>query len=296
MPEVMARRDTFVIGHPIAHSRSPMIHGYWLAQHGLTADCAYRAIDVAPEQLAGFFRDLVSGETGFVGGNVTIPHKQAAFALADRPDAIASALGAANTIWIENGKICASNTDGYGFLANLDAMAPGWDHARKHAVVLGAGGAARAIIHALTLRGFAHVGVFNRSHQRAADIAAAYPTVVKAFELSALEEALVNANLFVNTTSLGMTGKTALDIDIAGLPADCVVADIVYVPLETDLLARARKRGLRTADGLGMLLHQAVPGFERWYGKRPEVTAELRALVVDDITAGINAVQKQAAP
>lgn len=274
----MAEKKAFVTGHPIAHSRSPKIHGYWLNKYGI--DGSYRAIDVAPADFADFLKSL--GENGYRGGNVTIPHKEAAFAGVARRDHAADAIGAVNTLWFEDGLLWGGNTDGYGFAANLDDHAPGWA-ANGPAVVLGAGGASRAVIHALKERGIKDVRIVNRTLARAEELSRHFGAGVSAHPPSALGELLADAGLLVNTTALGMHGNEVLAADPAGLPDHAVVTDIVYVPLETPLLAAARARGLRTVDGLGMLLHQAVPGFERWFGRKPEVTPELRRLIVADI-------------
>lgn len=267
----------FVCGHPIGHSRSPMIHGEWLRRYGIAG--SYDRIDVAPDRFEDFLTTL--RKQGFAGGNVTIPHKEAAFRLVDHRDAAAEAIGAVNTVWIEDGQLYGSNTDAYGFAANLDAGAPGWDSGRT-ALVLGAGGAARAIVHALATRGFNDIRIANRTVERAAELAGAFPGAT-AHGLDAADELATDADLLVNTTSVGMRGETELPVNVDSLPDRAVVTDIVYVPLETPLLATARRRGLVAVDGLGMLVHQAVPGFERWFGRRPEVTPELRALIVADI-------------
>ncbi|MCO5081481.1 MAG: shikimate dehydrogenase [Rhizobiaceae bacterium] len=271
----------FVCGHPIAHSRSPKIHGYWLRQHGIAG--SYEAVDVAPPDFAAFLRSLASH--GFRGGNITIPHKEAAFALADCRDEAAEAIGAANTLWLEDGKLHASNTDAYGFAANLDARAPEWRRARA-AVVLGAGGSSRAVVHALKSRGIADIRIVNRTLARAVELAHHFGDGVSAHEAAILPELLPGADLVVNTTSLGMKGAGDLPSDPAFMASGAIVTDIVYVPLETPFLAAARRHGLKTVDGLGMLLHQAVPGFERWFGVRPEVTPELSAMIVSDLDAG----------
>ncbi|MGE3305785.1 MAG: shikimate dehydrogenase [Rhizobiaceae bacterium] len=277
-PRGSRSRRAFVCGHPIAHSRSPMIHGHWLRTHGI--DGSYGAVDVAPEDFAVFFDGLA--QAGYAGGNVTIPHKEAAFARVAHRDAAAQAIGAVNTLWLEDGQVVGGNTDVTGFLANLDEGAPGWDSA-KVAVVVGAGGAARGIVYGLQQRGIRDIRIANRTHARAAELADHFGAGVSAHGSDALREISADAGLLVNTTSLGMHGASELPADPAWLPATAVVHDIVYVPLETPLLAAARGRGLRTVDGLGMLLHQAVPGFEKWFGVRPTVTPELRALVVADI-------------
>jgi shikimate dehydrogenase len=218
---------------------------------------------------------------GFVGANVTLPHKERALALTV-PDERARAVGAANTLWYEAGKLRSTNTDIEGFINNLDASAKGWD-AVEDALVLGAGGASRAVVFGLLGRGIKRVHVANRTAERAHTLAQQFGATVHPIAWAAIGEALPQAGLLVNTTSLGMHGQPALEVEIGTLPSQAIVADLVYVPLETPLLAAARARGLRTADGLGMLLHQAVRGFELWFGHRPEVTPELRALVEADL-------------
>jgi shikimate dehydrogenase len=258
-----------------------MIHGYWLKRYVLAG--SYEAIDVAPQETAAFFSTLK--ERGFAGGNVTIPHKEAAFAAVARRDEAAEMIGAVNTLWFEGDVLVGGNTDAAGFAANLDEFAPGWTKVGP-AVVLGAGGAARAVIHALKERGFADIRVLNRTVSRAEELADRFGEGVSAHPLAATQEVTADAGLLVNTTALGMAGKGGEDdlpADPAALPRHAIVTDIVYVPLETPLLAAARRHGLKTVDGLGMLLHQAVPGFERWFGKRPEVTEELRQMIVSDM-------------
>jgi shikimate dehydrogenase len=274
-------RRAFVCGHPIAHSRSPLIHGFWLQHYGIAG--TYEAIDVAPQDFARFAGSL--REEGFAGGNVTIPHKEAAFAAVIRHDAAAEMIGAVNTLWFEGNALVGGNTDAEGFAANLDEFAPGWEKAGS-AVVLGAGGAARAVIHALQQRGVTDIRIVNRTLERARELADRFGAGVSAHGAGAAAELLGDAGLLVNTTALGMHGNDDLAADPQHLPAGAIVTDIVYVPLETPLLDTARRRGLKTVDGLGMLLHQAVPGFERWFGIRPEVSAELRALIVADMEAG----------
>ncbi|KQU62670.1 shikimate dehydrogenase [Aminobacter sp. DSM 101952] len=274
----MAELKAFVCGHPIAHSRSPLIHGHWLKSYGI--DGSYTAIDVAPADFAAFLGGLAAA--GLRGGNVTIPHKEAAFAAVQRRDEAAEQIGAVNTLWFEDGVLWGGNTDAYGFAANLDHLAPGWAEGDV-AVVLGAGGASRAIIHALQQRGFKDIRIVNRTVARAEQLAGQFGTGVTAHPPAATPELLGDASLLVNTTALGMHGNEGLPADPATLPGHAIVTDIVYVPLETPLLAAARALGLKTVDGLGMLLHQAVPGFERWFGRRPEVTADLRNLIVADM-------------
>lgn len=268
-----------VLGWPARHSRSPMIHGHWLARHGI--DGVYEHAEVSPEDFPAFVRGFE--EAGIVGGNVTIPHKETAFDLVDEADSEARALGAVNTLWLEDGRLFGANTDGLGFLANLDERAPGWEQNASVAVVLGAGGAARSVARALASRGFDRIVVANRTASRAEAVAALAGPAGVAVGFDELWRWLPRTRLLVNATSLGMTGKEPLDLHVGELPEGAVVNDLVYVPLETGLLARAREIGARPVDGLGMLLHQAVPGFERWFGARPEVTEELRALVAADI-------------
>jgi shikimate dehydrogenase len=265
-----------VIGWPVEHSRSPSIHRYWLAQYGV--DGAYEKEAVRPEDLASFLGSLE--KRGYVGANVTLPHKEAALRLAAVADEAARAIGAANTLWLDQaGRLCAGNTDAYGFITNLETEAPSWNEGRRPAIVLGAGGAARAILHGLLSEGAASIVVSNRTRARAEELAKTFGPSVTVADWADRESALDGVGLLVNTTSLGMTGKDTLDLDLAALPADAVVADIVYSPLETELLAAGRARGNRTVDGLGMLLYQAVPGFERWFGVRPKVTPKLRAQI-----------------
>ncbi|PWK63420.1 shikimate dehydrogenase [Aminobacter sp. AP02] len=268
----------FVCGHPIAHSRSPIIHGHWLDSYGI--DGSYAAIDVAPADLLNFLGGLAAA--GYRGGNVTIPHKEVAFASVQRRDEAAEQIGAVNTLWFEDGVLWGGNTDAYGFAANLDHLAPGWTKGDV-AVVLGAGGASRAIIHALKQRGFKDIRIVNRTVGRARELVDQFGAGVSAHAQAATTELLVDASLLVNTTALGMHGNEGLPADPASLPGHAIVTDIVYVPLETPLLAAAKARGLKTVDGLGMLLHQAVPGFELWFGHRPEVSAKLRDLIVADL-------------
>jgi shikimate dehydrogenase len=267
-----------LIGWPAAHSRSPIIHKYWLKSFGIDGD--YRIEAVKPEDLAAFVAHL-SGR-GYVGANITLPHKERVLALTDA-DARARAVGAANTLWLDAGKLRATNTDVEGFLDNLDASSPGWDQTRE-ALVLGAGGAARAVLFGLIERGFNTIHVANRTLPRAEELARQFGASVKPVAWDRVAALLPRAALLVNTTSLGMKGQPPLDVDVDLLPAGATVADAVYIPLDTALLNAARARGLKTADGLGMLLHQAVRGFSLWFGKQPQVTVELRALVEADLT------------
>ncbi len=270
-------RAACLIGWPAAHSRSPLIHHYWLRKLGIEG--GYNIEAVPPEGFAEFVLHLSTH--GFVGANVTIPHKERALMLS-KPDERARAVGAANTLWYEGDELRSTNTDIEGFIGNLDACAPGWDTASE-ALVLGAGGSSRAVVFGLIERGITRVHVANRTIERARALADQFGPGVEPVAWDAISDLLPRAGLLVNTTSLGMHGQPELELDAGLLPSHAVVADLVYVPLETPLLAAARARGLKTADGLGMLLHQAVRGFELWFGQRPEVTSELRALIEADL-------------
>jgi len=267
-----------LIGWPAAHSRSPLIHHYWLRTLGVEGGYVIEA--VPPDEFKDFIFRL--SLRGFAGANVTIPHKERALSLS-KPDERARAVGAANTLWFENGELRSTNTDVEGFINNLDASAPGWAGCEE-ALVLGAGGAARAVVFGLLDRGIKRVHLANRTIARARALADQFGASVLPVAWDGFGDILPRAKLLVNTTSLGMKGQPQLELDVGRLPSYAVVADLVYVPLDTPLLAAARARGLKTADGLGMLLHQAVRGFELWFGQRPEVTAELRALVEADLT------------
>jgi shikimate dehydrogenase len=273
-----APRAACVVGWPVEHSRSPLIHNYWLKRYGI--DGEYRREAVRKEDFAAFIGTLAA--RGYLGANVTVPHKEAAFALS-QPDEQARAVGAVNTLWLENDVLRSTNTDVEGFLDNLDACAPHWDRGAGKALVLGAGGAARAVIHGLSSRGVERIVVANRTANRAEALQASFGKRVQVADWARLEAELADAAVVVNTTTLGMHGQPALALDLARLQSHAIVADIVYVPVVTPLLAAAKARGLVTADGLGMLLHQAVRGFALWFGKTPEVTGELRALVEADL-------------
>ena len=270
-------RAACLIGWPVGHSRSPLIHKHWLTTLGIAGD--YRIEAVQPDAVADFVSRLAAH--GYVGANVTIPHKERVLALTV-PDDRARAVGAANTLWLDGGVLRATNTDVEGFIGNLDACAPGWDTASE-ALVLGAGGSSRAVVFGLIERGIARIHVANRTPARAQELAGRFDGRVNAVDWSAVPDLIGRVGLLANTTSLGMTGQPPLAIDITPLPQDAVVADLVYAPLVTPLLAAAAARGLRTADGLGMLLHQAVRGFSLWFGQRPEVTADLRGLIEADL-------------
>ncbi|RKE79866.1 shikimate dehydrogenase [Rhizobium sp. AG855] len=272
----------FVAGYPIKHSRSPLIHGFWLDQFGLNG--SYEKLAVNPDEFPDFIQSLKLQESGYVGGNITIPHKEAACRLADRVDPLAEELGAANTLWLADGALHATNTDGIGFASNLDAARPGWDKAEV-AIVLGAGGASRAILQSLRDRGIREIRVVNRTAERAQELVDRFGGPLSAHPIQALAELMKDADLFVNTTSLGMDGSEAPDLPFETMRVGALVTDIVYVPLKTPFLAKAEEAGLATVDGLGMLLHQAVPGFEKWFGRWPNVTDALRQLILADIGA-----------
>lgn len=266
-----------VIGHPIAHSRSPALHGYWLKTYGLPGH--YVPMDVAPADLETVLRSLP--KAGFVGANVTVPHKEAALRLADHVSDRASVIGAANTlVFRADGSIHADNTDGYGFMQNLRAGAPDWVPQDGPAVVFGAGGAARAVLQALAEAGVPEILLTNRTRSRADHLKEEFGQRITVVDWVQAGNVIENAELVVNTTSLGMQGQPELRVPLDGLQPGTVVTDLVYTPLKTRLLEQAEAAGCTVVDGLGMLLHQAVPGFERWFGLRPEVTEETRAAVL----------------
>ncbi len=266
-----------VIGSPIAHSRSPQLHGYWLNRYNIAG--FYVPMNVAAGDLETVLRTLP--RAGFVGVNVTIPHKEAALRIADETSETARSVGAANTLtFLPDGRIHADNTDGYGFMANLRQAAPSWKPTSGPALVLGAGGAARAVIVALLDAGVPEIYLANRTRARAEELRAAFGPKITVTGWKEARDAVEPAHLIVNTTSLGMTGKPPLETDFAGLQPRTLVTDLVYAPLRTGLLETAAARGCATVDGLGMLLHQGVPGFERWFGQRPDVTGDLRDAVL----------------
>lgn len=266
-----------VIGHPIAHSKSPMLHGYWLKKYGIAGH--YIPMDVTPENLETVLRNM--HKMGFVGANVTIPHKTRALEIADQVTDRATLIGAANTlIFHEDGKILADNTDGYGFIQNLRQSAPDWDPAAGPAVVLGAGGAARAVVASLLDVGVPEIFITNRTRVRAEQLRDDFGARLKVVEWVNAADVMEDGATIVNTTSLGMTGKPDLKVSLDGLQAGSLVTDLVYTPLRTPFLEEAAQKGCVTVDGLGMLLHQATPGFERWFGPRPEVTEELRQVIL----------------
>jgi shikimate dehydrogenase len=268
-----------VMGWPVAHSRSPRLHGFWLESYRI--DGAYVPLAVPP---GGFERALRAlPDLGFRGANVTLPHKEAALALADEADDIARRIGAANTIIVrDDGSLSATNTDAFGFMENLEQRAPGWPSGRD-AVLLGAGGASRAVIVALLEAGVPGIRLANRTAERARALADEFGPAVELVAWEERSDALEGAGLLVNSTQLGMTGQPVLEIALDSLAEDAVVYDLVYAPLETGLLAEAGRHHLRTVDGLGMLLHQARPGFAAWYGREPEVNGALYAYVAEDL-------------
>jgi shikimate dehydrogenase len=271
-------RAACIIGWPVGHSRSPLIHNYWLTLYGIAGQ--YRREAVPPEKFAEFINELTA--RGYVGANVTVPHKHAALALSS-PDERAQKVGAANTLWFEGNALRSTNTDVEGFLDNLDASAPDWHRNLSRAVVLGAGGAARAVIYGLLARGVDRIVVTNRTGGRAESLRRDFGERVRPAPWDERNALLADAALLVNATTLGMEHEPDLALDVGHLPGHAVVADLVYAPLLTPLAKAAKARGLRMADGVGMLLHQAVRGFALWFGKKPEVTTELRALVEADL-------------
>ena len=266
-----------VMGWPVAHSQSPRLHGYWLARHGI--DGRYDALEVAPERLAERLAGLAA--QGIAGVNLTVPHKQAACGQMTSLSPAAQAIGAVNTVVVgDDGALAGDNTDAFGFMENLSEGAPAWSATSGPAVVIGAGGAARAVCHGPLIAGATEIRVVNRTAARAEALIALDAGRIVARPWAARAQALDDAALLVNTTTLSMTGQPALDLDLAALPPGALVTDIVYTPLETPLLAAARRRGNPVVDGLGMLLHQARPGFAAWFGVMPEVTSALRAHVL----------------
>ncbi len=274
-----------VIGWPIAHSRSPLIHNYWLKKYGI--DAVYEKKAVEPENVTQFIANLAV--SGFIGCNVTIPHKETAFQAVAKTDEIARRLGAVNTVYLKGGVVCGTNTDGEGFIASLHYAHPSFDLKNITAIVIGAGGAAKAIIGALLEEGVKTIGIINRTRERIHDLQVQFGSGVYEISETNTDDALKSCGLLVNTTSQGMEGQPSLELEIQSLNPDALVADIVYTPLETAFLAKARQQGNPVLGGLGMLLHQAVRGFELWFGVRPEVTAELYEL----IASGVQKAHKQ---
>jgi shikimate dehydrogenase len=268
-----------VIGDPVAHSRSPLIHGYWLKQHNIPG--SYERVQVKPNELATFLKDLA--DNGYVGCNVTLPHKETAVAHISHIDERVHRCGALNTIYIEKGELRATTTDGTGFCANVMDHCPGFEFQGATVLIYGAGGSARPITDEVLRRGVAKVLIANRTFSRAEELASHFGSPVLALKHEAVADQLSKTDLLINCTSLGMKGEGEIDLDLTQLPRSAIVADIVYVPLVTDFLQRAKDLNLRIVPGLGMLLHQAVPGFEKWFGIRPEVTKPLHDLIARDI-------------
>jgi len=266
-----------VIGNPIAHSLSPKLHSYWLNRYGLEG--SYTALKVTEDELEKTLRELPS--QGFIGANVTIPHKVNVMQFADQITDRATLIGAANTlIFKDDGRIFADNTDGYGFMANLRQGAPDWNPKAGPAAIFGAGGAARAIIVALADAGVPEIIISNRTRPKAEALRDDFGARISVIDWVQADKMLEDANTVINTTSLGMVGGQDFKVPLDNLRKDAVVTDIVYNPLKTPFLMAAEKRGCITVDGLGMLLHQGVPGFERWFGKRPEVDEATREAVL----------------
>lgn len=274
----MTARKAFIVGWPIAHSRSPRIHRFWLKRHGIDGD--YLPEAVPPDGIDSFFAAIQT--KGYVGGNVTLPHKEAAFRACAVTTPGARKLEAANTLWIDGGKLHGDNTDTYGFTANLDDHAPLWRRG-SNALVIGAGGASRAVLQALIDAGYKTVSLANRTFPRAEALARHFGGPVAAFGFEALADLVPAADLIVNATSAGLHDDGGLDVPWRAAKRTVIATDLVYVPLVTPFLREASDNGLKIVDGLGMLLHQAVPGFERWFGVRPAVDAELRDHIVADI-------------
>lgn len=273
-PEIQPPQLAGVIGHPIGHSKSPRLHGYWLRNYNIRG--YYIPMSVRPTDLAEAFKTLP--KLGFRGLNVTLPHKIAALQLADTSTDRAALIGAANTIFIKpDGSIRADNTDGYGFIQNLHQNAPGWQPKDGPAVVIGAGGAARAVVAALLGEGVPKILLSNRTRQRSEILAEDFGARVEVIDWNRSADAMDGALTIVNATALGMDGQPDLPFALDAAPRNALVTDLVYTPIETPFLAAARARGLQVVDGLGMLLHQGVPGFENWFGQRPEVDDALRA-------------------
>lgn len=268
-----------VIGWPISHSRSPLIHGYWLKKHGI--DGSYTRQPVEPEALDEFLNSLAAN--GYAGCNVTIPHKENVYRLVTPADDSTERLGAVNTVYVKDSKILGTNTDGEGFINSLRQSAPGLSLSNSCAVVLGAGGASLAVVNAILEQGAAEVVVANRTIEKAELLRKRFGSRVTPVAWDHAEARLSECSLLVNTTSLGMKGQPELEIDLSRLHPSAVVSDIVYIPLRTKLLEDAARRGNTVVEGLGMLLHQAVRGFSLWFGVTPEVTPELHALVARDI-------------
>ena len=269
-----------VVGWPISHSLSPRLHSYWLQKYNLEGE--YLAYEVKPEDLGGFIKTLP--EKNITGLNLTVPHKEIVFPFLDDVDDVARKIGAVNTIIVRDGRFYGTNTDGYGFLTNLMENAPKWLAKSGPAVIIGAGGAARAAIVSLLEAGVPEIRLINRTKSRAEKLSDIYEdSRIKICDWQDRSQSMSDVALLVNTTTLGMKGQPALDIDLAALPVSAVVYDIVYNPLETDLLKQAASGGNHCVNGLGMLLYQAAPAFQAWFGKQPTVDQSLR----DHVLAGL---------
>ena len=266
-----------VIGHPVNHSRSPRMHNFWLAHFGLEG--YYIPLDIDPKKFERSIRNLP--ELGLVGANITIPYKEKVLKIADKISDRAALVGAANTLtFLQNGGIYADNTDGYGFLQNIKSKYKDWSAREGISVVFGAGGASRAILAALIEDGASDIILANRTRSRADQLRSDFGAKIKVVEWMKIQNYLSEASTIINTTSLGMVGRTDLPIPLNALKKNTLVTDIVYTPIETHLLATAAKMGCRTVDGLGMLIHQAIPGFERWFGIKPGDSQALRELLI----------------
>jgi len=268
-----------VIGWPIEHSRSPLIHNYWLKKYGINA--VYEKKPVEPKDVLNFIANLAKSE--FIGCNVTIPHKETVFEVIGEVDEIARRLGAVNTVYLKNGKVYGTNTDGEGFIASLHYSYPAFSLRGKTAIIIGAGGAAKAIIGALLDEGVGKIGIINRTRQRILGLQRQFGSQIFEINEATATDELGNCALLINTTSQGMHGQPSLNLEIQNLNRDALVVDIVYTPLETAFLEKARNQGNPVLGGLGMLLHQAVRGFELWFGVKPEVTKELYELIAADV-------------
>jgi shikimate dehydrogenase len=276
----MASADRFlmagVMGWPVMHSRSPKIHNYWFAKYQLAG--TYVPLAIKAEGLRAALRALAP--LGFAGCNLTIPHKEAAFEIVDRVNPLARRIGAINCVVVApDGTLDGSNTDSFGYIQSIREASPDWRADAGPIVVLGAGGAARAILASLVDEGARDIRLLNRTDRRAQALAREFGAPIKALSWEDRHAALAGAAMLINTTSQGMSGQPALDLKLDAMPEAALVSDIIYIPRETPLLAAARQRGNRTVDGLGMLLHQARPAFHAWFGVMPEVTAELRAMI-----------------
>lgn len=269
---------TGLIGHPVSHSKSPLIHNYWIEKYGLKGH--YTAVDIAPEDLESGLRALI--EKGFTGFNVTVPHKESMLRLCDHVEKSAATIGAVNTVYIQSGKLHGFNTDAFGFVQNIKTAVPEFSFAGGPVVLLGAGGAARAVLYALTQEGTPQIYLTNRTRERAAELQKNFKDdgAIEIIDWEKRAEILENAALLVNSTTLGMTGQAPLEMDLRALPQTALVNDLVYAPLKTNLLKRAAEKGCRTVDGIGMLLHQARPGFEKWYGVLPALDKTLEEIVL----------------